>query len=138
MADACDQHFVIVATKPREFPGAYASCIDEAQWLSNWSVERLQEGATLQRVTCNHGHELMKQYVAWCDEEDRKAAVLKETTAWVKDHRAKLLAQPSPRKECPGCFSPIYDLAEKDGWCWDCNPANPRNRNPRTTKGTNG
>jgi hypothetical protein len=41
---------------------------------------------------------------------------------WVAAHRAKVLAMPIPRNECPGCFSAIYELAAADGWCWDCNP----------------
>lgn len=122
----CDQHFVVVATKPSEFPGAYASCVDDPEFLSDWSIERLLEGATLRRVTCNHGHELLTKYMAWCDEEDRKAAVLKETTEWVAAHRREALAKPIPRNECPGCFSAIYEGAAEQGWCCDCMPQRAR------------
>ena len=119
---ACDEHYVVVATKPREFPGAYASCVDEPEHLADWAVEHLLEGATLLRVTCNHGHELMQRYLAWCDEEDKKAAVLKQTQDWVANHRREVLALPIPRNECPGCFSAIYDGAAEQGWCTNCYP----------------
>lgn len=40
----------------------------------------------------------------------------------VRDERAKVLARPIPRNECPGCFSAIHDGAAKLGWCLDCHP----------------
>lgn len=40
--------------------------------------------------------------------------------AWVDEHRAKALAKPLPRNECPGCFAAIYELAAAQGWCCDC------------------
>lgn len=64
MANRCDHHFVVVATKPREFPGAYASCVDEPEFLADWAVKRLLEGATLQRVACDRGHEMLLEYLA--------------------------------------------------------------------------
>jgi len=66
----CDQHYVVVATKPGT-PGAYASCVFEPEHLPDWTIDRLLEGATLQRVTCNQGYAMMKEYIAWCDDIQR-------------------------------------------------------------------
>ena len=121
MACRIPDHHVVVALKPGT-KGAYASCVDEPEWLADWAVERLLEGATLQRVHCDRGHDLMKEYQAWCDEEDKKKAVLQQTQQWVDDHRRKSLAKPIPRNECPGCFSIIYDGAAEQGWCTNCWP----------------
>lgn len=122
MADRCDQHFVIVATKPREFPGAYASCVDEPEHLADWAVEHLLTGAVLERVSCNRAHAMQMEFKKWCEEEDHKAAVLKQTQEWVANHRREVLAKPIPRNECPGCFSVIYDGAAEQGWCCYCYP----------------
>lgn len=67
MPDRCDQHYVVVATKPASFPGAYASCVMEPEYLPEWAFERLAEGATLQRVTCNESYAMLKAYMAWSD-----------------------------------------------------------------------
>ena len=72
------------------------------------------------------------------DEMERNVDAMNElhrVTQLVNEHRAKLLAKPAPRSECPGCFSAIYDLARKDGWCWDCNPENPRRVDSRGSRG---
>lgn len=117
----CDQHYVVVATKPGA-PGAYASCVDEPDWLVDWVVERLHEGATIQRVTCNRGHAMLQTYIAWCDEQDKHKAVMADVRKSVAKNRAKALAKPLPRNECPGCFSAIYDGAAEQGWCTNCYP----------------
>jgi hypothetical protein len=67
-ANHCDQHYVVVALKPGT-QGAHASCVDEPEWLADWAVERLLDGDTLQRVTCNRGHAMLMEYVAWCDKQ---------------------------------------------------------------------
>lgn len=41
---------------------------------------------------------------------------------WCAGHRRKVLAMPTPRNECPGCFVTIYDGAAEQGWCCDCYP----------------
>lgn len=127
----CDKHYVVVATRPKDFPGAYASCVDDPEFLADWAVENLLYGATLQRVTCNQGHEMLKQYMAWCEEEEKKDAVLKQTREWVAENRRKALAKPIPRNECPGCFSTIYDGAAEQGWCCDCYPKRKHYENAR-------
>lgn len=117
----CDQHYVVVATKPG-IPGAYASCVDEPKWLADWSVEHLLTGAVLQRVSCNRGHVMLLEFMKWSDEEEKRANVLKKTQEWVAQHRRQVLKKPIPRNECPGCFSVIYDGAAEQGWCCDCYP----------------
>jgi hypothetical protein len=69
----CDEHFVVVATKPDQFPGAYASCVAEWEHLTDWAADHLLDGATLRMVTCNEGHALMVQYVEWCDAAEERS-----------------------------------------------------------------
>lgn len=47
-----------------------------------------------------------------------------QNKAYLAAARARVLAMPLPRNECPGCFMAIYEGAAKDGWCTDCNPNN--------------
>lgn len=61
-------HHVVVATKPGE-PGAYASCVDEPEWLATWAVERLLEGGILERVHCDRAHSMLLEYQAWCERQ---------------------------------------------------------------------
>lgn len=43
--------------------------------------------------------------------------------ATVAEWRKSALAEPHPRRTCPGCFACIYDGAAEQGWCCDCYPS---------------
>lgn len=62
----CDQHYVWAAITPGE-PGAHATCVDEQEWREEWAAEEMAKGSTLQRVTCNQGAAMLKEYVEWCE-----------------------------------------------------------------------
>lgn len=75
---------------------------------------------TKQELQQEHELEAMEKRI---EAHNRNYEFHKANDAYLSAARARVLAMPLPRNECPGCFSAIYDLAAKDGWCTDCNPA---------------
>ena len=69
--DACQipDHHVIVACLP-ETQGAYASCVEDPRYFGDWAIERLKEGALLQRVPCDKAHAMRLEYMEWCAHVD--------------------------------------------------------------------
>ncbi len=59
------------------------------------------------------------------DELERNVAAIEEferVKVYVSGIRRRILGNPLPRAQCPGCFSHIYEGAAAQGWCCDCWP----------------
>jgi len=119
------EHFVWAASTPGE-PGAHALCVDEEPHRGVFAEEEMASGSTLQRVSCDRGQALMKEYFDWCERQDAAEAEMKRVRSEVEKIRRAALALPLPRNKCPGCFSAIYDGAAEQGWCCDCYPQRAR------------